>query len=157
MNCNARTSCGQPKKRFGAKGSEAFPVHAPPYDARHGRNVCTAAIHPISFVLIRTVSQHSAGLGEVVPLDPEYSRTPVPKTGQTGTNGKKILTAKKRPRRVSFRYFSSFAANASSASIMASSKEGWGRMVRSICSAVRWLTMASLIWLIMSLACWHMN
>ena len=40
---------------------------------------------------------------------------------------------------------------------MASSKEGWGRMTRRRSSTVWWLTMAALIWLIISLACWHMR
>ena len=119
--------------------------------------MCTAAIHPISFALIPCSSQYSAGVGVVVPPDSEYSKTPVPKTGQAGTNEKIFYPAQKETPQGLFCYDWSFAVNASSASSMASSKEGWGRIVRSICSAVRWLTMASLIWLIMSLACWHMS
>ena len=119
--------------------------------------MCTAAIHLISFALIPCSSQYSAGVGVVVPPDSEYSKTPVPKTGQAGTNEKIFYPAQKETPQGLFCYDWSFAVNASSASTMASSKEGWGRMVRSICSAVRWLTMASLIWLIMSLACWHMS
>ena len=157
MNCIARTSCGQPKKRFGAKGSEAFPVNAPPYDARHTRNVCvlrpfilsrslsfravpnTVRVSGWSFLLILSIAKHLSQKPD------KQARMEI------------FYPAQKETPQGLFCYDWSFAVNASSASSMASSKEGWGRIVRSICSAVRWLTMASLIWLIMSLACWHMS
>ena len=40
---------------------------------------------------------------------------------------------------------------------MASSKEGWGRITDSSCPTVRPFTRAALSWLMMSLACWHIN
>ena len=60
------------------------------------------------------------------------------------------LTCKERRgfRPVSFYVFlrqASLDARASSASVMASSKEGWGRMTRRSSSAVWWFTMAALI------------
>lgn len=113
--------------------------------------MCVAAIHPIA-TLACCVPHTVWPLGRSFLLLLSIAERLSQKQDRQSDFG---YDTKRGPVGASFLrfYFSSFATSASSASIIASSKEGWGRMVRSICSAVRWLTMASLIWLIMSLAC----
>lgn len=91
------------KKRFGAKGSEAFPVNAPPYDARHTRNVCV--LRP--FILSRSLSFRAvpntvrvSGWSFLLILSIAKHLSQKPDKQARMKNF--FIRRKKRPRRVSF-------------------------------------------------------